>query len=176
MMLLKQPIRQIAYFVPDARAAALAHSAAFGSGPYFVADHIPLKRAVHRGVERPLDHTSAYGQWGDLMIEFVQQNNPDPSPFFDMYPNGETGIHHVAIIVDNLADAMATVQKAGFETALYAEMNDGFAFAMMDAVKVHGHMIELYEGVPSLTGFYDYVKKCAQTFDGTNVIREIKFS
>ncbi|MFD2136543.1 hypothetical protein ACFSLT_18030 [Novosphingobium resinovorum] len=82
------PIRQIAYFVPDVRAAARAHSAAFGSGPYYVADHIALTRAVHRGVERELDHSSAYGQWGEVMIEFCQQNNPGPSAFHDLYPEG----------------------------------------------------------------------------------------
>ena len=82
------PIRQIAYFGTDVRAAALRHSQTYGSGPFFVAEHIPLRRAVHRGVERTLDHSSAYGQWGGVMVEFVQQNNPGPSAFHDMYPEG----------------------------------------------------------------------------------------
>lgn len=168
------PIRQVAYFVQDARAAAAGHAAAFGSGPYFVADNIPLRRCLHRGVEAPLDHSSAYGQWDDLMIEFVQQNNPGPSAFRDMFAGGEEGFHHVAIIVDDLDAARTRMETAGFPAALEAEMNDGFRFLMMDAVERHGHMIELYEGVPTLTGFYDFVKKAADGWDGTKPVRTIR--
>ena len=75
MALAHLPPRQIAYFVKDAKAAALRHHRMFGSGPYYLSENIPLARSIHRGVQRPLDHTSAYGQWGSVMIEFVQQNN-----------------------------------------------------------------------------------------------------
>jgi hypothetical protein len=85
----RDPVRQVAYFVPDMRAAARAHSALYGSGPYFVADNIPLTLCRYRGQPGKLDHSSAYGQWGEVMIEFVQQNNPEPSVFFDRYsPRG----------------------------------------------------------------------------------------
>ncbi|RVQ69499.1 hypothetical protein EKN06_04840 [Croceicoccus ponticola] len=161
------PIRQIAYFVPDVRAAALRHHQLFGSGPYYVAAHIPLSRAVHRGVERELDHTSAYGQWGSVMIEFVQQNNPGPSAFHDMYDegSGKEGIHHVALFVDSVQDAIDRYTAAGFEIALDAAMADGFRFAFVDTVAAYGHMLELYEPVESLTGFYDFVAKKAGRFD-----------
>ena len=171
------PIRQIAYFGPDVRAAAIHHSQVYGSGPFFVAEHIPLRRALHRGVERTLDHTSAYGQWGPIMVEFVQQNNPGPSAFHDVYPegSGRSGIHHVALFVDDIHAAIAEHNAEGQETALYAEMNDGFAFAMIDARAALGHMIELYQPVPSLTGFYDMVAAAAKKFDGRDPVRTIKF-
>ena len=149
------PIRQIAYFVPDVRAAALAHHQTFGSGPYFVAEHIPLRRAIHRGVDRMLDHSSAYGQWGAVMIEFVQQNNPGPSAFHDVYAegSGRSGLHHVALFVDDVAAETARFAAAGHPPALQAEMADGFAFAMIDTVATHGHMLELYAPLPQLTDF-----------------------
>lgn len=177
-MIAGHPIRQIAYFVPDVRAAALAHHRHYGSGPYFVAEHIPLRTSLHRGVARPFDHSSAYGQWGPLMIEFVQQNNPGPSAMHDLYPegSGRQGMHHVALFVDDLTAEIARYNAAGHETALYAEMNDGFAFAMMDTVATSGHMVELYQPVASLTGFYDYVAKCAARFDGTDPVRTITFA
>lgn len=172
------PVRQIAYFVPDVRVAALEHHRLFGSGPYYVADHIPLRRAVHRGEERMLDHSSAYGQCGDVMIEFVQQNNAGPSAFHDLYPEGEArcGMHHVAVFVDDLKTEMRRYEEAGMATALYAEMNDGFAFAMMDASASLGHMIELYEPAPQLTGFYEMVADAARNYDGANPVRTIQFS
>ena len=168
------PVRQIAYFVPDVREAAQRHHALYGSGPYFVADNIPLARVLYRGAEAELDHSSAYGQWGDLMIEFVQQNNPGPSVFHDVWPDGGEGMHHVALIVDDLAAARAHFEKQGMACALYAEMMDGFAFIMMDAVARYGHMIEIYEGTPTLTGFYGMVRKASVGFDGTDLIRSIR--
>jgi catechol 2,3-dioxygenase-like lactoylglutathione lyase family enzyme len=173
----RHPIRQVAYFVADVHRAAREHSALFGSGPYFIAEHIPLRKALHRGREASLDHTSAYGQWGEVMIEFVQQNNPGPSAFHDLYPegSGRCGFHHVALIVDSLSQMRREFAAAGLDEALYAEMNDGFAFVMIDDIARHGHMIELYEAVPTLTGFYTMVKDAARGFDGKNPIRPIKF-
>jgi hypothetical protein len=175
--LIHHPVRQVAYFVPDIDRAARAHSNQFGSGPFFVAEHIPLRKALHRGRETSLDHSSAYGQWGDVMIEFVQQNNPGPSAFHDLYPegSGRSGFHHVALIVPSLAAARREFSESGLTEALYAEMNDGFAFVMVDAAARYGHMIELYEGISVLTSFYAMVKDAAKGFDGADPIRPIKF-
>jgi hypothetical protein len=175
--MIANPIRQVAYFVPDIVQAAREHAREFGSGPYFVAEHIPLRKVLHRGREANLDHSSAYGQWGELMIEFVQQNNPGPSAFHDLYPegSGRRGFHHVALIVQSLPAARRAWAGTGLAEALYAEMNDGFAFVMIDDVARHGHMIEVYEGVPALTGFYSMVKNAAKGFDGTDPIRMITF-
>jgi hypothetical protein len=172
------PIRQVAYFVQDARKAALRHHQIYGSGPYFVAEHIPVRLALHRGVERELDHTSAYGQWGSVMVEFVQQNNPGPSCFHDMYPegSGRGGIHHVALFVDDIKKAIAVYNADHHETALYAEMKaDGFPFAMIDMVADLGHMIELYQPVAQLAGFYEMVANAAKGFNGEDPVRTISF-
>jgi len=75
-MWLLQPICQVAYFVADAVAAARRHSRTFGSGPFFVFEHVPYKLNIHRGVEREFDHTTVIGQWGGVMVEFMQQHNP----------------------------------------------------------------------------------------------------
>lgn len=160
------PIRQIAYFVPDVRAAARAHSATFGSGPYYVADHIALTRAFHRGTARQLDHSSAYGQWGEVMIEFCQQNNPGPSAFHDLYPegSGRQGLHHLALFVDDLDVAVAGFAAQGHQVALDAAMSDGFRYVFIDTVATYGHMLELYEPTAALTGFYRTVREMAGDF------------
>jgi hypothetical protein len=107
------------------------------------------------------------------MIEFVQQNDAGPSAFRDMFPGGGEGLHHVALIVDDFAATRTHLEAEGMATALYAEMMDGFAFAMMDATARYGHMIEIYEGVPVLTGFYDSVREASIGWDGGDVLRPI---
>lgn len=174
-MIQSSPIQQIAYFVYDVREAALQHSLQFGSGPYYISEHIPLIRCLHRGKEAVLDHTSAYGQWGGVMVEFVQQNNPGPSVFHDVYPehSRRTGLHHVALFIEDLKASCASFEAQGLPLALYAEMEGGFAFAMADALRRYGHMIELYEAVPMLKEFYAWVAKASRGFDGVDPIREV---
>ena len=42
------------------------------------------------------DHTSAYGQWGDIMVELVQDHGTGPSVVRDLYNVDESGLHHLA--------------------------------------------------------------------------------
>jgi hypothetical protein len=172
------PIRQIAYFCADVREAARSHHRLFGSGPYFVADNIPLRSAVHRGIPRNLDHSSAYGQWGEVMIEFVQQNNAGPSAFHDLYPegSGRYGLHHVALFVEDVDAQCTQLAEAGYPTALRAEMNDGFLFAFADTTAAYGHMLELYSPAPVLRDFYAMVADAAKDFRGGDPITTIAFS
>jgi len=169
---MRYPIRQVAFYVPDVRKAAEQHAAVFGSGPYFVMDHIPMCVARYRGEPGVFDHTSAYGQWGDVMIEMVQVHSKEPSVFSDLYPNGGTGFHHIALIVDNLQATMKEFVAAGFPEGFYGEVQPGAGFAMMDAVKQFGHFIELYEPSPPLLGVYHLVKNASLNYDGTKVIRD----
>lgn len=172
---MRLPVRQIAYFVEDIEAAALAHNRAFGSGPYFLGRHVPLAWSEHRGQPVHHDHSSAYGQWGEVMIEFVQQHGDDASAFHDLYPagSGDWGMHHAAVFVDALDDAIAAFGKAGMPLAQLSETATGTRYAFVDASKSLGHMIELYEPSPPLTGFYAMVAAAAGGWDGGDPLREM---
>ena len=41
------------------------------------------------------------------MIELVQQDVEESSPFRDMYALGEEGVHHVVVVVDSLPETYA---------------------------------------------------------------------
>ncbi|MFC4295600.1 VOC family protein [Novosphingobium tardum] len=168
------PVRQLAFFVADVRAAALAHVAAFGSGPYFVADHVALASSQHRGVERPFDHSSAYGQWGSVMVEFVAQHNPDPSALRDAFPQGPVGgLHHTALFVLDLDASIAAFEEQGMPLAQLSVTQGGTAFAFIDALDRFGHMLELYEPAPLLTGFYEFIASAAEAWDGRDPLRSL---
>ncbi len=169
------PVRQIAYFVADIEQAALAHHAVFGSGPYFLGRHVPLAWSEHRGLAVTHDHSSAYGQWGQVMIEFVQQHGADPSAFHDLYPAGSErfGLHHTAVFVDQLDAAIAHFAAAGMPLTQLCETASGVRYAFIHAAATLGHMIELYEPSPPLTGFYDMVAAAAHGWDGSDPLREL---
>ena len=168
-------VRQLAYAVQDVEAAALAHHRRFGSGPFFVLRHVVLASSIHRGVERPFDHSSAYGQWGAVMVELVQQHNPEPSAVHDMYPHGSgrEGLHHAALFVDDLDGAIARFDAEGMPLAQLSVTTTGTTFAFVDACEQMGHMLELYEPTPQLTGFYTMVAEAAKGWDGRDPVREL---
>ena len=170
-----RPVQQLAYFVPDIEAAARAHNGQFGSGPYFTWYHVPLEQSLHRGALHRFDHSSAYGQWGDVMIEFVQQHNAGPSACHDMFPHGSGryGLHHTAMIVDDLHAAIADFEADGMSLAQHSVTATGTDFVFMDATASLGHMLELYEASEGLHGFYAMVRDAAQNWDGSEPIRSL---
>lgn len=164
---------QIAYHVPDPEAAAWKSAAELGWGPFFLLEHIPLERALYR--ERPtrFDHSSAYGQAGDLMVEFITQHDDEPSALRDLFARSETGVHHVACFVACLPEALAMLRAQGHAIALDARTRSGVDFAMVDTSPSLGHMLELYEPGVDLVRFYAHVRRASENWDGSHPVRRL---
>lgn len=169
------PIVQIAFVVPDARAAAIAHSKRYGSGPFYLVEHYPFAAYRYRGEPSVLDVTSAYGQWGNITAEFIQQHDNQPSAYRDLVKEGESRIHHFAMFCDDLNKQMAQYEAEGCPAALYAEILPGIGYALMDTSATLGVMTELYEEW-TVKPLYDYMKRTALDFDGTDPVRKLDFA
>ena len=164
---------QIAYHVPDIDHAARRYAAEFGWGPFYKLEHIALEKSLYRGAPAHFDHSSAYGQAGDLMIEFITQHGDEPSCVRDMYEMHQTGIHHVAYFVEDLDDALSRATVSGYATALDGETASGVRFVMIDTVATFGHMVELYEANEMLSKFYAFVKRASVGWDGAEPVRPL---
>jgi catechol 2,3-dioxygenase-like lactoylglutathione lyase family enzyme len=167
------PPVQIAYVVDDVWEAADRFAARFGGGPFFVNEHIPVTDVVHRGRPGSFDHSSAYGQWGTVMVELVVQHDDRPSAVRDMYAPGEGGLHHLAYIVPDLDETARRLTEQGYPQAQIATAGGGTRFAFHDATTDLGHMLELYEPRPGLLAFYAMVAEAAQGWDGSDPVRRV---
>jgi hypothetical protein len=166
------PPVQIAYAVPDA--VEHAHRwAALGAGPFFVRPHIALTEVVHRGEPATFDHTSAYGQWGSIMVELVQDHGLGPSVIRERYASQEVGLHHFAFFVDDLDASTAALAGAGFPLAMSAATSSGMRFHFVDTCAALGHMVELYVPTPHLVGFYEKVAAASAGWDGRDPVRMV---
>jgi hypothetical protein len=163
---------QLAYHVPDAEAAAHTWAERFGAGPFFLNRHIPVHSVTVRGNPGRFDHTSAYGQWGEVMVELVQQHGDDPSPMRERFAADESGLHHVAYFIDDLDATSAALDGIGMPLAMDAMAGDT-RFLFHDAVKTLGHYLELYRPTERLLDFYGMVRNAAQGWDGTNPVRVV---
>lgn len=169
----KRNIVQIAYHVPDVEAAAQQFAKLFGWGPFFVFPNIPLTHSSYRGTPTPFDHSAAYGQGGEIMVELIQQNNDAPSAIRDMYAPDEFGVHHAARFSEDMNDEIARYEAAGYDVALRAETETGVEFVMLDTRPLLGHMLELYPPTAALTSFYAMVRQSALEWDGRDPVRHI---
>jgi len=166
-------IVQIAYFVNDIRTAAIEMNRVFSSGPFYLYENIELKNVTYRGNAATLDHSSAYGQSGNIMIEFIQQNSEGPSAFRDMYTEGEEGIHHVAMFVNNVREEIHRLKKLGFQVANHFFTRAGVEVVFIDTTETLGHMTELYAPVKPLKKFYSMIASAAADWDGKELFRYI---
>lgn len=158
---------QIAYAVDDVTGAAETWVRR-GVGPFFVRDHIELTNARVRGRDDVFDHSSAFAQWGGVMIELIHQHEGSAERIV-----GSSGLHHVAHFVDDFAEASAMLSDSGRPEVLSAETGTGLPFAFHDGLDERGHLIEIYERTPALARFYDMVRDAADGWDGADPIRRL---
>jgi len=156
---------QIAYATDDVHAAA-GRWTERGIGPFFVIEHIALSDVEIDGRPAAFDHSSAYGQWGSVMVELICQHDPGAEPVV-----GSSGVHHVASFVDDFDAASEGLIADGFARTLLAHTTGGQAFAFHDARSTLGHHLEIYEATDRLTGFYAMVRNASVDWDGTKPIR-----
>jgi hypothetical protein len=166
MSSLGRPV-QLAYAVDDVWAGAARWAAVSGAGPFFVAAHIDVPTAIVRGEPGAFDHSSAYGQWGDVMVELVHEHTPALGP-------AAPAPHHVAFMVESLADAIVECTDVGWPVLLHATTGSGQQFAFCDARADLGHLVELYEPSDRLRGFYAFVAAAATSWDGADPVRPLR--
>jgi hypothetical protein len=163
-MTLGAPV-QVAYATDDVHAAA-RRWVQHGVGPFFVLEHIALADVEIDGTPATFDHSSAYAQWGPVMVELICEHDPGPDPVV-----GTSGIHHVASFVEDLDAAGDRLVADGFSRRLLAHTVGGQGFAFHDARPTLGHLLEIYERTSGLARFYSMVHDAAVEWDGSGPIR-----
>ena len=169
MISLGPPV-QIAYAVSDIYKGIDKWISDFGAGPFFIAEHIPIKNVIYRGHPSELDITVAYGQWGEIMIELVQDNGEGPSIIRDLYPPQKSGLHHLAYFVNDMDLVSAKLVEEGYDLAMSGQAGEN-RFQFFDAISEMGHFLEIYEPIESLKSLYERVRIASINWDGSDPLR-----
>jgi Glyoxalase/Bleomycin resistance protein/Dioxygenase superfamily len=160
---------QIAYAVDHLEREAEIFAERFGAGPFFIRHHPPFE-ATHDGGPAIFNHSSAYGQWGDIQVELVRFGECSPASLHRSVA-GVSGLHHVAMFVDSLPAAQARLEASGMPCVMLSTTPSGLQFAFHDARAQLGHFIELYEPTDSVQGLYRTVRDAAVDWDGQDPVR-----
>ena len=171
--LIRYPIVQHAWVVPDIEAACHRWHQTTGAGPFFVSRGHWGDRHLYRGepMTVPLDYAFAYH--GDTQVQFIQQDADGPSIYRDMYGPGESGFHHVAMLVPD-----ADIERVGneFEAAGYPVASSLWSIAdviYVDTREAIGCFLECHGDNAEIREVFAGWKAAADAWDGvTDLIRQ----
>lgn len=167
--------RQIAWVVDDLDAAVEHWRATTGAGPFFVGRHIGgmITDMRHRGVPAKVDMSAAVVQAGTVFIELIQQHGSAPSPYRDVYAEGQGGVHHVQAFVKDVAAACRIYEELGFEVVMSGMLAGISPVVYVDTRTALGCMTELMEYDGPASAMYAAVAAAATDWDGTDPIRDM---
>jgi len=163
---------QVSYIVADVEAAAREWVELRGAGPFFLKPYKTQGEVSYRGEPATLDHVSAFGQFGSVMVELIQPLGDAPSVYRDIHGGGDQGLHHFAEICADIELAINAAESLGYPLVARSGTPQTPA-VFVDARHELGHMIELCQESPQLRYLYQFVADAARNWDGTNPVRSL---
>ncbi len=164
-------IMQMAYVVPDLRAAIDEWVKRLNVGPWFVLDHFTGVDPVYRGAPSKADITLAMSFAGHMNIELIQPNDDHPSVYRELIDRHGYGFHHWGIASADFAGDLKRHEALGMEVAFRLGVPTGGEVAYLDAKGALPGFVELIETSPGMERAFGGFYGAALTWDGSNPVR-----
>lgn len=165
-------LRQVAYVVKDLDEALDYWTRVMKAGPFYKLEHAPLTNKLYRGAATDVDIDLAIGYSGELQIELIQQNNDVPSVYKEFLDAGRSGIHHIGIMPEDYAAALAYHADLGHAPAFEADFG-GAKLTYIDTLDSLGHFIEFWDNHDNFKGLFEMIKAETDAWDGKDPIRQM---
>ncbi len=166
-------IMQLAYVPADFDAALKFWIETVGAGPFYALDHVKLNDVKYRGAPVDIDFSMVIGYWGDLQIELIRQHNDVPSIYKTWRDEGHEGLHHICILVDDMAHARAVCADAGAVVAQEGIVPNGGEVIYVDTGGGPGTMVEILKPGPGSREFFAMMREAAKGWDGSDPVRRL---
>ncbi len=163
---------QNGYVVRDIEAALKHWTEVLGIGPFFYSERVHLEYFRYHGEPFDLEMSIALANTGDLQIELIQQRNDVPSMYRDFLRSGCEGLHHMSYWTTSYQEDYDRLIAQGFKVG-HEGLTAGGRFVYFDTEMHPGTVIELSDVSGPKGDFFEYVRKAAENWDGTDPIRKI---
>jgi Glyoxalase/Bleomycin resistance protein/Dioxygenase superfamily len=163
-------IHHIGYVVEDLRRDVPRFAGAMGAGPFFAFEHIVFDEVTYRGEPAVYDHSSAFGQWGPIMVELTQVYDAQPVGLANAFVQPGAGVGHVGLLVDSLADEVARLQTAGL-MPFHTGRGGPVSVVWLDGGERFGHPVEVLQRQDELERFYAMIRDASRDWDGSEPLR-----
>jgi catechol 2,3-dioxygenase-like lactoylglutathione lyase family enzyme len=170
--ILGRPIAHIGYVVGSIAEAVGFWSRAFGAGPFYLLEHVVFDDVRHGDEAIAFDHSTAFGQWGEIAVEFWQIHRLEPAePLGPRFaPLGR--LNHVAYFVDDVAAESARLARLGLPSILQITMGE-VEERVHDAPPL-GHVIEIQKDAELSRRFFAGLAEQAGAWDGSEPLRRAR--
>lgn len=173
MSILRAPIVQNAYLVPDLEAACVRLNRLYGIGPFLGGTReLTMDDHVYRGVPAdPIRLSNVFVQAGAVVFELIQLRSEAPSAFHDMIADDRPVFHHVAVWATDYEQDRDAAIAAGYPVASEFTIWGDVRICYLDTRAAIGHMTELYPEHPGVRAMYERTRREAAEWDGRALIR-----
>jgi len=166
------PVMQLAWLPEDFDAALRHWTEVMGVGPFFLLENIELANMRYLGAPTTAKFTLALSYWGDTQIELIRPENDEPSIY-----NGEYAVrdrlHHVCLLVDDIADAYAACAAQGAEIIVEGDVGDSGKVIYADPGGGPGSLVEMLQSQPGTADLFAMIQQTAATWDGSDPVRKL---
>jgi hypothetical protein len=134
-------------------------------------EHVPPERVTYHGAPARYDHSTAFGQWGPVIIEISRIHDAEPAGLRDFFSaSPPPAIGHVAWLVDDLKAESDRLQAAGLPLR-HTGHSGPVSAHWHDGASVLGHPVEVLRRCPEILGFYTAIGDAARNWDGSRPLR-----
>jgi len=163
-------LHHVGYVVESLHRDVARFAERFGAGPFFAMEHIAFDEVTYRGGPATYDHSSAFGRWGEIIVELTEVHDARPAGLRDALVAPGGGIGHVAWLAPSLEQETDRLRALGLEP--FHTGRTGPASAVwFDGGRLVGHPIEVLQERDELRRFYAMVRSAAEDWDGSDPLR-----
>ncbi|HEY5020245.1 MAG TPA: VOC family protein [Steroidobacteraceae bacterium] len=164
-------IIQMAYVVPDVRAAIKVWVEKLNVGPWFLLEHFTGNDPKYRGRDSTADVAIAMSFAGHMNIELIQPNNEAPSVYREWIERRGYGFHHWGRATWHFDQEVVRYRAAGHELAFLAGVPTGGRVAYMDTTADLPGYVELIELGGGFEPVFSKFYRASIGWDGKDPVR-----
>lgn len=163
-------IAQLGYVVKDID-ASIAGFVRSGIGPWFLLRGVQPENFTYKGAPSAMAMDVAVANSGDIQIEIITPVNDAPSMYRDFLDAGREGLQHFAYWSRDYQALYDRALAAGFSVGQEGQLGGPSGrFAYLETEHHAGTCVEISDLGGAKAALFDYVKKAAQHWDGTNAV------
>jgi len=164
-------IIQMAYVVPDLRAAIAHWTGTLRVGPWFVLEHFTGDDPVYRGQPSKAQVALAMSFCGHMNLELIQPKNDAPSVYRELIERRGYGFHHVGIAVSDVEAERAAYERRGYTTVFEAPVPSGGSVVYLEGRHFDPGLIELIPATAGMDEMFTRFWRAAAGWTGQDPIR-----
>lgn len=165
-------VMQLAFVPKDFDAAVKHWTEVMGVGPFFLMEGIHLEGMKYRGEPTEAVFDLALAYWGDIQIELIRPRDSHPSIYSGEYAGVGDGLHHVCILVDDIAEAYRVCREQGAEIVIEGALGDSRVI-YVDPGRGPGSLVEILQQGEGGPGLFAMIKQAGENWDGSEPLRSL---